>query len=65
MTQRWELINFRAKQTSAEKTKLLLTLKTSVPKRFATETFVILYSVNYDGPTKYVCKNEDVGLLQA
>ena len=43
----------------------LLTLKTGVPKRFPTETFVILHSVDDYGPAKYVCKNKNVGLLQA
>lgn len=42
-----------------------LTLKTGVPKRFPTETFVILHSIDDDWPTKYVCKNKNVGLFQA
>lgn len=43
----------------------LLTLKTGVPECFTTETFVVLYSIDDDRPTKYVCKNENVGLFQA
>lgn len=43
----------------------MLTLKTGVPECFATETFVILHSVDDNGPAKYVCKNKNVGLLQA
>lgn len=43
----------------------LLTLKTGVPKCLPTETFVILHSVDDYWPSKYVCKNENVGLFQA
>lgn len=43
----------------------LLTLKTGVPERFPTETFVILHSIDDDWSTKYVCKNENVCLFQA
>lgn len=43
----------------------MLTLKTGVPECFTTETFVVLYSIDDDRPTKYVCKNENVGLFQA
>lgn len=42
-----------------------LTLKPGVPQGFATETLVILDPVDDDGPAKDVCKNENVGLLQA
>lgn len=55
----------RGTQHSKRVTGRVLTLKTGVPERFATETFVILHSVDDDWPTKYVCKNKNVGLLQA
>lgn len=42
-----------------------LTLKTRVTQRFAAETFVILHSVDDDRPSKYVCEDKNVGLLQA
>lgn len=42
-----------------------LTLKACVAERFAAEALVILDSVDDDGPSQNVCKNENVGLLQA
>lgn len=43
----------------------LRTLKASEPERFPTETFVVLHSVDDDGPPKYVREDENVSLLQA
>lgn len=51
-------------QTSVQMVNKLLTLKTGVPECFATETFVILHSIDDNRPTQYVRKNKNVGLLQ-
>lgn len=42
-----------------------LTLKASVSQRFPTETFVVFHSVDYDRSSKNMCKNKNMGLLQA
>lgn len=42
-----------------------LTLKACVPERLAAEALVILHSIDDDGPSQNVCKNKNVGLLQA
>ena len=40
-------------------------MKAGVAERFATETLVILHSVDDDRPSKYVCEDKNVGLFQA